>query len=55
MNKHLSPEIELVCLMASIKYQYLSSSRIKEVANLGGYIEDLVPEVVSRAMRGKTG
>jgi len=53
MNKHLSPEIELVCLMASLQYQFLSSSRIKEIANLGGYIDDLVPEAVAAAIRKK--
>ncbi|MFC2070744.1 pantetheine-phosphate adenylyltransferase [Chloroflexota bacterium] len=53
MNKNLSPDIELVCLMASLKYQFLSSSRIKEVAGLGGNIDDLVPESVAKAIRKK--
>ncbi len=54
MNNKLSPEIELVCLMASLKYQYLSSSRLKEVAKLGGYVYDLVPEPVADALKNKT-
>ena len=53
MNNKLSPEIELVCLMASLKYQYLSSSRLKEVARLNGDIYDLVPESVAKALRNK--
>ncbi|MFC1920416.1 pantetheine-phosphate adenylyltransferase [Chloroflexota bacterium] len=53
MNKNLSPDIELVCLMASLKYQFLSSSRIKEVASLGGNIDDLVPEAVAEAIKIK--
>lgn len=55
MNKHLYPKIELVCLMASVKYQFLSSSRVKEVASLGGYIDDLVPEAVAQAVKKKVG
>ena len=53
MNNKLSPEIELVCLMASLKYQYLSSSRLKEVARLQGDIFDLVPEPVAEALKNK--
>ena len=55
MNKHLSPQVELVCLMASVKYQFLSSSRVKEVAGLGGFIDDLVPKVVAEAVKKKVG
>ena len=51
MNNKLSPDIELVCLMASLKYQYLSSSRLKEVARLQGDIFDLVPEPVAVALK----
>lgn len=53
MNKKLSPDCELVCLMSSLKYQFLSSSLLKEVANLGGYIDDLVPRPVAKALKKK--
>lgn len=53
MNKNLSPDIELVCLMASLEYQFLSSARLKEVASLGGYIDDLVPKPVAEALKKK--
>ncbi len=53
MNNKLSPDIELVCLMASLKYQYLSSSRLKEVAMLGGYVDDLVSKPVAEALKKK--
>jgi pantetheine-phosphate adenylyltransferase len=55
MNKRLHPELELVCLMASPQYQFLSSSLLKEVARLGGKIDDLVPEYVAEALRKKEG
>jgi pantetheine-phosphate adenylyltransferase len=53
MNKKLCPELELVCLMASQEYQFLSSSLLKEVASLGGNIDDLVPKHVATAIRRK--
>ncbi len=51
MNKRLFPELELVCLMANVEYQFLSSTLLKEAANLGGDISDLVPEHVATALR----
>jgi pantetheine-phosphate adenylyltransferase len=53
MNKKLSPDVEVVCLMADYRYQFLSSSLLKEVAGLEGYIEDLVPRPVAVALRRK--
>ena len=55
MNKKLSPDCELVCLMSDIKHQFLSSSLLKEVARLDGSIGDLVPEHVAEAIRRKVG
>lgn len=46
MNKQLSPEIETIFMMAGLKYQFLSSSMIMEVARLGGDVGNLVPEHV---------
>jgi pantetheine-phosphate adenylyltransferase len=51
MNKRLNPDLELVCLMASQEYQFLSSSILKEVARLGGKIDDLVPVNVLSALQ----
>ncbi|MFC1955620.1 pantetheine-phosphate adenylyltransferase [Chloroflexota bacterium] len=53
MNKKLFPDMELVCLMASQDYQFLSSSLLKEVASLQGNISDLVPEYVAKAIKRK--
>ena len=50
MNKRLCHELELVCLMASVEYQFLSSSLLKEVARLGGDINAFVPEYVATAL-----
>jgi len=54
MNKKLNPDLELVCLMTSLNYQFLSSSLLKEVAELEGNISDLVPKHVADALRGKS-
>ena len=53
LNKKLYPELELVCLMASQEYQFLSSSLMKEAASLGGNINSLVPQHVAEALRKK--
>lgn len=54
MNKKLFPELELVCLMSTLKYQFLSSTLLKEVAGLGGNIDEFVPKHVAEALRKKT-
>ncbi len=51
MNKKLYPELELICLMTNLEYQFLSSSLLKEAASLGGNIDDLVPKHVAIALR----
>ena len=53
MNKKLTPELELVCFMANLQYQFLSSSLLKEVAQLGGSIDNMVPAHVASALREK--
>ena len=51
MNKKLSSDCELVCLMTDVQYQFVSSSLLKEVASLGGHIDDLVPRPVALALK----
>lgn len=53
MNKKLAPDIELVCLMTSLEYQFISSSLLKEACQLGGDISSLVPEHVAVALAEK--
>ncbi|HWV34965.1 MAG TPA: pantetheine-phosphate adenylyltransferase [Thermomicrobiales bacterium] len=54
MNEHLAPEIEVVSLMTASRYSFISSSFIREVASLGGDLDDLVPPNVERALRQQT-
>lgn len=53
MNKNLAPECEVVCLMASLQYQFLSSTLLKEVASLDGNIDALVSKPVAKALKKK--
>jgi pantetheine-phosphate adenylyltransferase len=53
MNRKLAPDLDLLCLMASQEYQFLSSSLLKEVAWLNGNISDMVPAHVAEALRKK--
>ncbi len=55
MNKHLYPEVETVFMMASQKYLYVSSSRLKELVRLGRSVDAFVPAVVGKKLHEKLG
>ena len=55
MNQHLYPEIETVFLMASQKYLYVSSSRLKELARFGRSVDDFVPPIAAKMLQEKLG
>jgi pantetheine-phosphate adenylyltransferase len=51
INHRLDPEIEVICLMASQHYSFLSSSIVKEIAALGAGVSNLVPPHVAQALQ----
>ncbi len=53
MNKKLAPDVELVCFMTKLEYEFISASILKEVCKLGGCIDGLVPDHVATALREK--
>ncbi len=53
MNRRLEPSIETVFLMAGEEYSYVSSTLMKQVFELGGRVEGLIPELVEARMREK--
>jgi pantetheine-phosphate adenylyltransferase len=59
MNRKLDPRFEVVYLMPDERYSYISSSLVREVARLGGPIENFVPPEVAQsvgaAMRKRLG
>lgn len=53
MNRRLEPEVDMVSLMSDQEHMFISSSLLKEVAQLGGDISGMVPDHVARALAEK--
>jgi pantetheine-phosphate adenylyltransferase len=51
MNRKIAEEIETVFLMPNQAYTYLSSRLVKEVALLGGNVDDLVPALAATLLK----
>jgi pantetheine-phosphate adenylyltransferase len=49
-NRKLAPDVETMFLMTSEAYSYISSSVVREVAELGGDTTELVPPNVQAAL-----
>lgn len=52
-NTKLNPRIETIFMVPSLRYMYLSSSMIKQLAELGSNLDDFVPPCVGRALAEK--
>jgi pantetheine-phosphate adenylyltransferase len=55
MNSTIGHDVETLFMMTSVQYGYLSSSIVKEVCSLNGYIDSFVPPEVKAALRLKYG
>lgn len=53
MNRRLAPEVETIFLMPDAKYSFVSSRLVKEVFQLGGSVEGLVPDWVIHRLKAK--
>jgi pantetheine-phosphate adenylyltransferase len=53
LNRKLAPEIESIYVIASPSYSFLSSTGVKEMAQFGGDVSDLVPEAVASALAAR--
>lgn len=53
MNRKLAPEIETLFLTPAEKFSYISSSLVREIANLGGDVSDFVHENVGAALKNR--
>lgn len=53
MNRHLSPQLETVYMVPSLDTTYISASMVREVAQYGGDIHDLVHPTIAEALRAK--
>jgi pantetheine-phosphate adenylyltransferase len=53
MNRKLEPRLETVFMLPGQPYSFLSSKLVREIAQLGGPLEGLVPSVVEERIRAK--
>ena len=53
MNRKLQPALETVFMMPAEQYSYISSRLVREIAQLGGSIQGLVPNIVEQRLREK--
>ncbi len=54
-NKKLAPDLETIMILADEQYMHISSSTIREIAELGGDVSAMVPPIISEALRAKFG
>jgi len=54
MWRSLDSDVDVVCMMSNLQYQFVYSSRIKEVAKLGGRVDNLAPAHVVSALEKKS-
>ena len=53
MNRKLQPGLETVFMIPSEQYSYLSSRLVREIAQLGGSVDSLVPSLVLQKLHEK--
>jgi len=53
MTYQMAPDLQMICFLSAPQYQFLSSSLLKEVAQLGGNIDDWVPAPVAQAVKAR--
>ena len=53
MNRKLEPGVDTVFFMTFVEHSYLSSSLVKEIANFGGDVSELVPPAVMRRLSAR--
>jgi len=54
-NRHFADDVEMLFMMTSGQYSYLSSHFIKEVVTLGGDVSAFVPPSVEQCLKRKLG
>lgn len=55
MNARMEPDIETVFLMAADKWQFVSSSFVKEIYSLGGDVSEVVTPAVEARLKTRVG
>lgn len=52
-NKKLAPELETIAILSDEQYIHISSSTIREIAELGGDVSSMVPPIIANALKSK--
>jgi pantetheine-phosphate adenylyltransferase len=52
-NKKLAPDLETIAILSDEKYIHISSSTIREIAELGGDVSSMVPPSIAEALEKK--
>ncbi|MEM9533057.1 MAG: pantetheine-phosphate adenylyltransferase [Pseudomonadota bacterium] len=55
MNRHLNDDMETLFLTPSEQYSFISASLVKEIARLGGDVQEFVHPLVHAQLRDKFG
>jgi pantetheine-phosphate adenylyltransferase len=50
MNRRLAPQLETMFLTPAEQYEFISSSMIREIAELNGDVSDFVPAIVQQRL-----
>jgi pantetheine-phosphate adenylyltransferase len=51
LNRRLAPDVDTVFFMTGIEHAYISSTMVREIADLGGDVSSMVPQGVLRHLR----
>jgi pantetheine-phosphate adenylyltransferase len=52
-NRKLAPDLETVFLMPALAYTYVSSRLVREIFQLGGSVDGMVPALVEKRLQQK--
>lgn len=52
-NRKLAPELETIAILSDEQFIHISSSTIREIAELGGDVSSMVPPTIERALKEK--
>lgn len=52
-NKKLAPDLETIAILSDEKYIHISSSTVREIAELGGDVSSMVPPSIAKALEKK--
>lgn len=53
LNRQLNPSVETVFIMAAARWQFVSSSMVREIASYGGDVSKIVPPASAAALQGR--